>query len=372
MCLSLFTIPIGIFFEMLMMLYHPKKDWYESSYNQFISLINAEYELISVFEKFDSYQKMNQAIFALIIISIIFLFITFILYIVLSCMNEHKNGLIKALLVFILLFNIANLIMSFLIAVKVSKIEKKVSELEGFDYISDIKKGIIKVLLLSLAKIALCIFQLYCYHCEGSNCRDCSCCSKDSSSDSNSYPRHTITNNDNNYQSSTNRGIIVVSTRQYKLRLKEVVSYNIYANLDSYIRQGKKILEELISFYIEMDFIGYNTKESIINEITNIITELAVFLKNRGDRIINICLDSNDEDAMYLLLFYLFPFIIHIIKLKIQKGIYKRVNYVVVTNQVRILTQLERRVERDIDGNIRETFRFTQQVTQDSLNNLLK
>ena len=47
------------------------------------------------------------------------------------------------------MFNIAILIISFLILEKVSKIYKKS---EGFDLISGIKKGIIKILVLSIDK----------------------------------------------------------------------------------------------------------------------------------------------------------------------------------------------------------------------------
>ena len=100
---------------------------------------------------------------------------------------------------------------------------------------------------------------------------------------------------------------------------------------------------------MKIKFIGYNTKESIINENTNILVQLAIFLRYRGDKIISFCLDPNDEDAILLLLYYLFPYIILVIKLKIDKGIYKRVSYVLMTNQVGMLYQLERRVERDIN-----------------------
>ena len=165
----------------------------------------------------------------------------------------------------------------------------------------------------------------------------------------------------------------MVSRKQYiTIRLKQVVSYEIYKNLNLYIEKWKKILEELVKFYVEMDFIGYRTKDSITNEITNIITLLAKFLKYKGDNVIKICSDSDDKNVIWLLLVYLFPYIILVIKLKIEKGIYKRINYVVLTSQVRILTQLERRVERDINGNIKETFRFRQNVSQESLVRLIK
>ena len=46
MCLSLFTLPIGIFFDILMALYHSKKSWYESSKSQLFLLEKVEDELL--------------------------------------------------------------------------------------------------------------------------------------------------------------------------------------------------------------------------------------------------------------------------------------------------------------------------------------
>ena len=67
--------------------------------------------------------------------------------------KSYKNDWIKALLIFILIISIAILIKSFLILEKISKIKKKKKKqkkkkTEGFDLINNIKKGIIKVLVL--------------------------------------------------------------------------------------------------------------------------------------------------------------------------------------------------------------------------------
>ena len=80
--------------------------------------------------------------------------------------------------------------MSIIILVKSAKIKNGAEEI---DLVDNIKKGITKVLCLSLAKIVLCSFQLYCYRCEDTSCLD-SCCSSNYYSQSKKTPVQKTTN----------------------------------------------------------------------------------------------------------------------------------------------------------------------------------
>lgn len=164
---------------------------------------------------------------------------------------------------------------------------------------------------------------------------------------------------------------MTIRQSQSIIRLRSVLSSTIYLNLNYYAERGKAMLVDLIGFYLDMYFDGFTNTETITKEITNNITILASFLVSSGDEVAKICLESNEEDAICLLLYYLFPFIISLIKIKIEKGIYQRTYPVATVNQIRILTQLERRIEIDERGNITESFRYRKQISQTTLNNLL-
>ena len=361
MFIFLFSVVLGIFFEFLMIKYLPKKSWYDSGplYNKIFNQgENVEEELLLLLDVLEKHKKTNQTILGFIIIIIILVGI-FVVYIICSCNYRHEKGVNYTLLVFIIIFNFISLVLAFSILSKTLKIKKKS---EGINLVDDIKSGIIKIILLLIAKIALGVFQIYIYKIdENDTCNNCC-----SGSDYIPSPsRNTQTT-----QPTTSR--IITVQRQFTVRLKEVLSYEVYSKLRDYIEKGKKILAELVIFYHEMNFIGLTTKESISKEIVNIIVQLAGLLKYKGDKIIDICLESKEDDAMWLLLCYLFPFIILVIKLKIEKGIYRRVSYVQVTSQVRLLVQLEKRVERDINGNIIQTFRFRQNISQSTLLNIIR
>ena len=59
-----------------------------------------------------------------------------------------------------------------------------------------------------------------------------------------------------------------------------------------------------------------------------------------------------------------------VIKLKIEKGIYRKCQRT-TDDQIVVLTQLEKRIETDENGNVRQTFRIRQQVSKASIENLL-
>ena len=68
---------------------------------------------------------------------------------------------------------------------------------------------------------------------------------------------------------------------------------------------------------------------------------------------------------------YAFPFIISVIKLKIEKGIYRRTINVAHVNVIQSLIQVQRRIELDEQGNIRISFRINRQINQNSFIGLL-
>ena len=72
-----------------------------------------------------------------------------------------------------------------------------------------------------------------------------------------------------------------------------------------------------------------------------------------------------------LLLHYIFPFIVAVIKMKIEKGLYKRSSDYSQINIVQVLTKIERKIELDEQGNIKLSFRISKQVNQISLERFL-
>ena len=128
----------------------------------------------------------------------------------------------------------------------------------------------------------------------------------------------------------------------------------------------------LVGFFIEMKFDGLTDKDSIINEISLLATMVGKVLSDIfNDNIVKALLESNSEDYIMLLLHYIFPFIVAVIKIKIEKGIYKRSNDLSQINIVQVLTKIERKIELDEQGNIKLSFRISKQVNQISLERFL-
>jgi len=232
-----------------------------------------------------------------------------------------------------------------------------------------VKKNIVNVILILTADMVFLYIELYVLF----------CCYKDGVySSSSSIPSIRCTNNNishyqtNTASTTTRTNIIEVRhKKQYIISLKRVLSKEVYSNLKAYIKKGKLILEALIKFYEEMKFEGLTDNQSITDEIVRIILILSVLLDKMGDEVTKICIQfPHDSDALALLIQYLFPLIVRVIKLNIEKGVYRRCQ-IITSEQIVVLTQLERTIERDEDGNVRQTFRFRQQVSQASLVKLL-
>ena len=184
--------------------------------------------------------------------------------------------------------------------------------------------------------------------------------------------RNEINTNRNNGTTRVGVQVAITNTNNRILLLSNVLPREVYENLKSFIQQGKEKMIKLISFYLEMSFDGLTAEDSISREIASIIVGVARILSEVfNDRIASICLELGSDDHIMLLMHYAFPFIISVIKLKIEKGIYRRTINVAHVNVIQSLTQVQRRIELDEQGNIRISFRINRQINQNSFIGLL-
>ena len=196
-------------------------------------------------------------------------------------------------------------------------------------------------------------------------------------------PRYTIAlrvNNDNDNITTTrnittntqNAETSQAITTNRVILLSNVLPEQVYRNIKSFIELGKAKLIMLTGFFIEMKFDGLTDRDSIINEISLLVVMVGKILTEVfDDRIAKALLESGSEDHIMLLLHYIFPFIIAVIKMKIEKGYYKRSSDLSQINLVQVLTKIERKIELDEQGNIKLSFRISKQVNQVPLERLL-
>ena len=196
-------------------------------------------------------------------------------------------------------------------------------------------------------------------------------------------PKYSIAvrvNNDND-NITTTRNIATNSqnvetsqaiTTNRVILLSNILPEQVYRNIKSFIELGKAKLIMLTGFFIEMKFDGLTDQDSIINEISLLVVMVGKILSEVfDDRIVKALIDSGSEDHIMLLLHYIFPFIVAVIKMKIEKGLYKRSPDLSQINLVQVLTRIERKVELDEQGNIQLSFRISKQVNQIPLERLL-
>ena len=384
MCLIILVI-IELVLNILILACHPKKGHYEIThfydvyynytidqnydynYNNYYEMVDT-YTLIEKFvEELNTSKRINQAVLAFAIISFIISFLLCILTIYNKCKNNNKNDDINSAVFFFLTIQIIltfiNWAMSLAIVAKVNKIRKKKGDEIGFT--DKIKSGIVIVIILLTLDLILDSLQIH----KSGNATENS---------STSYVTNTI-NYNANVRTTTNSNVettrpVVIRVRQQKVivSLKRVLSYEIFSKIKKIIERGKLILLQLKSFYLQMNFIGLSTEDDINKEIATLVFLIGEYLKGQGNEIARICIDNyNDEDAIWILLEYLFPLIVSIIKLKIELGLYKRIEGT-ITRQVSVLIELERRIERDENGSLKQTFRYRQQISQSTLVNLLR
>jgi len=191
-------------------------------------------------------------------------------------------------------------------------------------------------------------------------------------SGNNTTSRNYINANNNNI---TNRkeSTQVRTTNNHIVLLSNVLPSQIYENIKSFIQQGKEKLIELIKFFMDMKFDDLTTENNIMNEISGIILGIGKVLGDDfDDKIAKALLESGSEDHLMLLMHYAFPFIVAVIKLKIEKEIYKRSTDVTQINLIiQVLTQIERKIELDEQSNIKLSFRVNRQINESSLSGLL-
>ena len=116
-----------------------------------------------------------------------------------------------------------------------------------------------------------------------------------------------------------------------------------------------------------MKFVGLTTSESIKNEIISLIKCAAMILIELKDPVAKVCLEFASEDNLMLLMHYAFPYIMELIRLKIELGIYKRSINIVQENLIHVLTQVQSSIEADEQGNIKLNFRVTREINRGSL-----
>jgi len=375
---SIIVAFIEFIFYILIFVYLPKKSHYEYDYilEQIVkrSIYSYSDSYIDYFvENLKKSKNTNQAILGFVIILFISVIIRIILCIVHKCKKDRDNDIILLIRLSAFigpLFIIISWILSLAIVAKVNKLRKKDNDRYGVT--DTVKKNIVNVILILTADIIIGLIEV---------CSVSANYKEEETYSPSSYTptvRYINSNNTNsNYQSNavsttTRTNIIVVrQEKKYIASLQRVLPYEVYSNLKNYIEKGKLILLALVKFYDEMKFEGLTDNQSITDEIVRIILILSALLNKMGDEVTKICIQfSHDEDALALLIQYLFPLIVRVIKLNIEKGIYRRCQRT-TSEQIVVLTQLERTIERDEDGNVRQTFRFRQQVSQASLVNLL-
>ena len=184
---------------------------------------------------------------------------------------------------------------------KLSKIinEHKEYHLEIFD---EFKSKMIKVVVLFTLSYVF-IFCQYLFMPLLEICvESCKRCNREeksvnyySSPVRNAYNSNTRNNNNNqnNIRSTTSRNNINTKREEVEVRvtntntntnnrvilLFNVLPREIYDNLRSFIEQGKEKMIKLISFYLEMRFVGLTTEENISKEIAGIIVGVAKNIK---------------------------------------------------------------------------------------------
>ena len=361
--------------------FFPKKYQYEKEYllNEYNENYDDEKKYdISIcdyyVENLKEPKEMSLIIFGLSILLLFFVVSRFITAIYNRCKNYTVKSAIRFIRASVILgfcFIISNLVLIFII---LKKINNMYSDIDDAIIITDsIKESFIKLIYIFGADVILNIIQI------------CVAFKKyqigaiDNPQETGEIvrviPTKSINNNYNDYQinTATTRTNVILVRHEKKIitLLRRVLPEDIFSNLDYYIGRGKYIIVYLVEFYFKMNFEGLTEKSPIISEINNIITQLSELLIGTGDEVVKICFyNFQENEAAYFLLQYLFPLVMMVIKLKIEKGIYRKCQRT-TDDQILVLTQLERRIETDENGNVRQTFRFRQQVSKASIENLL-
>ena len=298
-----------------------KEDYYNPKFYSFDSLC------LYLIQNLDSSKKSNQAIIGISVILLCLASFKIILSICNKCIYKDKNTMkkaISAITIISFLLIIINWILSLAIVAKVNKLRK---DDDNFGITNVIKNGIVKVILILTVDLIIGFIQTFILFSKQ--------CEKTNTYNSSSYTPtvrviYSNNTNTNNYQvntvSTTRTNVIMVKKeKQYIISLRRVLSNEVYSNLKANIEKGKIILLALINYFEDMKFEGLTEEESILEEIARIVNLLSILLHSVGDEVTKICISYiQDDDALGLLIQYLFPLILRVIKLKIEKGVYRR------------------------------------------------
>ena len=155
---------------------------------------------------------------------------------------------------------------------------------------------------------------------------------------------------------------MVRNEKKYVTLLRRVLPDEVISDLDSYIEKGKLRYEKLGHYFLEMEFEGFGEYEVVVSELTNLFHTINRLLLQMKEKVVVILIDNFEEEgAFHLLLQYLLPIIIKVIKLRIEKGKYR--NYERTKDeQIAALNQIEKEFETDGNGDVRKAFRIDQQV----------
>ena len=321
---------IELIFYVLVFLYLPKKSHYEYDY------LSEEFRKNSTFnycgwyceyfeENLKTSKNENQALLGFLIILLILVVVRIISCIVCKCKNYKEKPIIFTIRLsasISSLLIIISWILSLAIVAKVNKLRKKGRDYYGVT--NALKKNRVNAILILTADMIIGLIEVCIsfsnYEVEKYNPRNYTPTVR------NRYINTTNTNT--NYQintiSTTTRinAIVVKQEKQYIVSLQRILPNEVYSNLKDYIEKGKLILVALIKFYEEMKFEGLTDNQSITDEIIRIILVLSVLLGQMGDEVTKICIQfSHDTDALALLIQYLFPLIVRVIKLNIEKRV---------------------------------------------------
>lgn len=338
--------------------------YYENNYliEEFLDELNPFYSLHLVL-----------LILAIILVSISLLLL--IVSIVYKCKEESSKCFIYFLIIMCFIIIFTNLVLSLIILAKMNKARTNGEIVGIFDTIKSI---IVKTTLIIASQLLFAIFQIV------MACAKFKSKKNESNENHRSHqiytPKSTRVNNYVNTDTNPTTTRVINVRRETNMisSLRSIVSNEVYSNLNTYISTGKLLFIDYIKFYKEMKFDGLTSYEEIKKETFGIVMGLCDLLKEEGNQIsetlIRLMLlnDTKDLSYFYLLILYLYPLIFLVIKLKINEGIYKRSYPIVITNVLTVLEQLESHFERDINGNIRQTFRYTRQINKATLLRCIK
>ena len=325
-------------------------------------------------EELSSPRKTCTAILAFgIIISFLF-FIKIILYLCTKCGSVNIDSIF-----YIEFMTVPAIFINWCMAISIiPKLDKAGTHKVASELLKGIRGHIIGIIVLYSLSYIFIILQYCLLHIWG----ECDCFeSKPQPSPINYVVAYQI-NNNNPSRNNENRNSLTLRSETVQVRTINVINENlslssilppqIYEKIKFFSEQGEAKVKALIEFFIDMKFDGLISDESITKEIADIICSVGRILSNIfGDRVARACLAAGTWEHLMILMHYAFPLVITMIKLKIEKGIYKRTYVNTQMNLIQVLTQVERRIIQDEQGNIRVSFRLTRQVNQSILTGLL-